>query len=198
MEILSNYKLTNIDLKFINYLNEYINRYPFRWYYFINIFSRKDIVYIKDTTIIINLLKLDSSKIIKIFKILKDLLRDNIIKQIKYQKEVIIIYFYNKFMIDFFSDSNKWMFIPFLKILDNKRIKYYLNPYLKINEEIISYYLMINYKSIYVTIDISDSEIVFDKHIHLVLNFYNNENHNLKFSFDKDKFFLNFLNHLGV
>jgi hypothetical protein len=37
-----------------------------------------------------------------------------------------------------------------------------------------------------------------DKHIDLTLNFYNNENCNLKYSFDKEKYFSNLLGDLRV
>ena len=98
MEILSTNKLTTYDECFIKYINNYIKRYPFKWYHFMSLFDLNEVVYIKDTTIIIDLLKLDSSSIIILFEIFKDFLRNNIINKINYKKEVIIIDFYPYFL----------------------------------------------------------------------------------------------------
>ena len=133
MEILSNYELTSNDHHFIMYINNYIVCFPFKWHHFMSVFESKEIVYVKDTTLIINLLKLDSSSIIIVFEIFKDFLRNNIIKKINYKKEVIIIEFHNDFMISFFKHRNKWMLLGLIEILEDNQINYYLDVYIFYN-----------------------------------------------------------------
>lgn len=198
MEILSTNKLTTYDECFIKYINNYIKRYPFKWYHFMSLFDLNEVVYIKDTTIIIDLLKLDSSSIIILFEIFKDFLRNNIINKINYKKEVIIIDFYNDFMVSYFKNSVKWMLLVLLEILDDYEIEYYLDVFIKYHDEIIKYDCLMIYEGNYISIGINKSKKLFENHTHLVLNFYSNENYNLRFSFDKDKYFNNLLAHLRV
>ncbi|MBR6516833.1 MAG: hypothetical protein IKT40_08325 [Bacilli bacterium] len=198
MEILSNYELTSNDHHFIMYINNYIVCFPFKWHHFMSVIESKEIVYVKDTTLIINLLKLDSSSIIIVFEIFKDFLRNNIIKKINYKKEVIIIEFHNDFMISFFKHRNKWMLLGLIEILEDNQINYYLDVYIKSNNEITKYDCLFMYDDYLISIGNKKYNELHDKHIHLTLNFYNNENCNLKYSFDKGKYFSNLLGHLRV
>ena len=198
MEILSNYELTSNDHHFIMYINNYIVCFPFKWHHFMSVIESKEIVYVKDTTLIINLLKLDSSSIIIVFEIFKDFLRNNIIKKINYKKEVIIIEFHNDFMISFFKHRNKWMLLGLIEILEDNQINYYLDVYIKSNNEITKYDCLFMYDDYLISIGNKKYNELHDKHIHLTLNFYNIENCNLNYSFDKEKYFSNLLGHLRV
>ena len=198
MEILSTYELTSYDNYFIKYINNYISCFPFKWHHFMSFFEYDEIVYIKDTTLIINLLKLDSSSIIIIFEIFKDFLRNNIIDKINYKKEVIIIEFHNEFMISFFKQRNKWMLIGLIEILKDHQIDFNLDAYIKANEEIVKYDCLFTLNDFLISIGNKKYKEISKNHIHLTLNFYNNENYNLKFSFEKDKYFSNLLAHLRV
>ena len=87
MQILSYYNLKNIDYKFLDFTNQYIEKFPFKCYYTMEKLSQKDIVYIKDTTMIIDLIKLEEDMVINVFNFFKDMLRRNFIKKIVYKKD---------------------------------------------------------------------------------------------------------------
>lgn len=197
MQILSYYELKRVDYIFLDLIDKYIIKYPFKFYYIMEKLNNNKIVYIKDTTMIIDLLKLEEDMIVNIFNLFKELLRNNIINKIVYKKEVIVVYFSNEFIISFFKDKDKWLIIPLVNILIEKDELIYFDVYLKAND-VFKYMLLVRIKDKYITIDLKNLDKLNDLHIPLILNFNNNKNNNLQFSFDKSEFLGNLNSKINV
>ena len=190
MQIISSYSLKKIDYDFILFFDKYITRYPFKCYNMMEIFTNKEVVYIKDTTLIIYLIKVNDDELYNIFILFKDMLRNNIISRIIYKKEVLIIYFKSDFIMSFFKIRNKWLIIPLINVLLDLEIKFYFDAFIKSNI-VEKFMLLIEYKGFYITLDTGNYNKLDDLHIPLIINFYNNNAQNLKFSFDKTVFLEN-------
>lgn len=190
MQIISSYSLKKIDYDFVLFFDKYISSYPFKCYNMMELFTNKEVVYTKDTTLIINLIKVSNDSLYNIFSLFKDLLRNNIISKIIYKKEVLIIYFKSDFIMSFFKIRNKWLIIPLISVLLELEIKFYFDVFIK-NIIVEKFMLLIEYKSFYITIDTVNNKKLDDVHIPLIINFYNNKDQNLKFSFDKNVFLEN-------
>ena len=197
MQILSYYELKRVDYIFLDLIDKYIVKYPFKFYYIMEKINNYKIVYIKDTTMIIDLLKLEEDMIVNIFNLFKELLRNNIINKIVYKKEVLLVYFSNEFIISFFKDKDKWLIIPLVNILIEKDELIYFDVYLKTND-VFKYMLLIRIKDKYITIDFNNLDKINSLHIPLILNFNNNKNNNLQFSFDKSEFLGNLNSKINV
>lgn len=196
MQILSYYNLKNIDYKFLDFTNQYIEKFPFKCYYTMEKLSQKDIVYIKDTTMIIDLIKLEEDMVINVFNFFKDMLRRNFIKKIVYKKEVLLVYFNNEFIISFFKNKDKWLIIPLVCELINKKNTCYFDVYIK-NNNVYNYMFLVKVKDKFVTVDLKEMDKIDNLHYPLVLCFNNNKLHNLQFSFDKSVFLENFYNKIN-
>lgn len=197
MQILSYYELKRVDHIFLDFIGKYIDKFPFKFYYIMEKLNNNKIVYIKDTTMIIDLLKLEDDMIVNIFNLFKELLRNNIINKIVYKKEVIVVYFSNEFIISFFKDKDKWLIIPLVNILIEKEELIYFDVYLKAND-VFKYMLLVRIKEKYITMDLKNLDKLNDLHIPLILNFNNNKNNNLQFSFDKSEFLGNLNSKINV
>jgi len=197
LQILSYYELKRVDYIFLDLIDKYIVKYPFKFYYIMEKVNNNKIVYIKDTTMIIELLKLEEDMIVNIFNLFKELLRNNIINKIVYKKEVLLVYFSNEFIISFFKDKDKWLIIPLVNILIEKDELIYFDVYLKTND-VFKYMLLIRIKDKYITIDFNNLDKINPLHIPLILNFNNNKNNNLQFSFDKSEFLGNLNSKINV
>lgn len=190
MQIISSYSLKKIDYDFVLFFDKYISSYPFKCYNMMELFTNKEVVYTKDTTLIINLIKVSNDSLYNIFNLFKDLLRNNIISRIIYKKEVLIVYFKSDFIMSFFKIRNKWLIIPLISVLLELETKFYFDVFIK-NIIVEKFMLLIEYKSFYITIDTVNNKKLDDVHIPLIINFYNNKDQNLKFSFDKNVFLEN-------
>lgn len=190
MQIISSYSLKKIDYDFVLFFDKYISSYPFKCYNMMELFTNKEVVYTKDTTLIINLIKVSIDSLYNIFNLFKDLLRNNIISRIIYKKEVLIVYFKSDFIMSFFKIRNKWLIIPLISVLLELENKFYFDVFIK-NIIVEKFMLLIEYKSFYITIDTVNNKKLDDVHIPLIINFYNNKDQNLKFSFDKNVFLEN-------
>lgn len=196
MQILSKYSLKKIDYEFLYFFDKYISKYPFKCYNLMNIFNNIEFVYIKDTTMIIDLIKIKDDNILNIFDLLKEMLRSNIIGRIIHKKEVLIVYFKNEFVISFFKEVNKWLVIPLVKIFIDLNFEFYFDVYVKNN--IDKFMLLVVYNGYHISIDKKYINKLSENHIPLVISFYNNNNQNLMFSFDKTIFLENFYHKVKV
>jgi hypothetical protein len=146
---------------------------------------KKDVIYIKDTTIIIELLKLNYDEINNIFIYFKEFLNNKIITKLIYKKEYLVVIFDDLFNISFFLKNNKWMLILLMNYCINNNIKSYYDVYLKIDETIYSMF-MIESNNYFITFDNIKLNKLNNNHIPLVINLYNNNDFNIMFSFDID------------
>jgi hypothetical protein len=146
---------------------------------------KKDVIYIKDTTIIIELLKLNYDEINNIFIYFKEFLNNKIITKLIYKKEYLVVIFDDLFNISFFLKNNKWMLILLMNYCINNNIKSYYDVYLKSDETIYSMF-MIESNNYFITFDNIKLNKLNNNHIPLVINLYNNNDFNIMFSFDID------------
>ena len=197
MQILSYYQLKRVDYIFLDLIDKYIIKYPFKFYYIMEKLNNNNLVFIKDTTMIIDLLKLEEDMIVNIFNLFKEMLRNNLIKKIVYKKEVIVVYFSNEFIISYFKEKNKWLLIPLINILIEKDEVIYFDVYIK-TSDIYKFMLLVKINEKYVTIDLYENNKMNDNHLPLILSFNNNRNNNLQFSFDKSEFLGNLNSKINV
>lgn len=193
LQILSFYQMNKKDFEFLLFIDKYLQKYPFKCFNIMDTLLDKEIVYIKNTTMIIDLLKLSDSIVVNIFDFFKDMLRCDFIKKIIYKKEVLFIYFYNDFIISFFDIKNKWLLIPLVIEISKSNYPYYFDVYANENNIFKLMFLVIINDS-YVSIDIKKIDRITNNHYPLVISFYSNKDNNLKFSFDK----LEFINNLKL
>jgi hypothetical protein len=146
---------------------------------------KKDVIYIKDTTIIIELLKLNYDEINNIFIYFKEFLNNKIITKLIYKKEYLVVIFDDLFNISFFLKNNKWMLILLMNYCINNNIKSYYDVYLKSDETIYSMFMIEN-NNYFITFDNIKLNTLNNNHIPLVINLYNNNDFNIMFSFDID------------
>ena len=197
LQILSYYQLKRVDYIFLDLIDKYIIKYPFKFYYIMEKLNNNNLVFIKDTTMIIDLLKLEEDMIVNIFNLFKEMLRNNLIKKIVYKKQVIVVYFSNEFIISYFKEKNKWLLIPLINILIEKDEVIYFDVYIK-TSDIYKFMLLVKINEKYVTIDLYENNKMNDNHLPLVLSFNNNRNNNLQFSFDKSEFLGNLNSKINV
>ena len=197
LQILSYYQLKRVDYIFLDLIDKYIIKYPFKFYYIMEKLNNNNLVFIKDTTMIIDLLKLEEDMIVNIFNLFKEMLRNNLIKKIVYKKEVIVVYFSNEFIISYFKEKNKWLLIPLINILIEKDEVIYFDVYIK-TSDIYKFMLLVKINEKYVTIDLYENNKMNDNHLPLILSFNNNRNNNLQFSFDKSEFLGNLNSKINV
>ena len=97
--IVETLELSNEDRNFIKICYDYSQRYPFKWNYLKkDIFTNEEIIYFKDTTMIISI-KLE--KLLILFDFLKSLLNYRIIKKIIQKKEFVIAHFSEAFQMEY-------------------------------------------------------------------------------------------------
>lgn len=190
MQILSFYQMNKKDFNFLLYIDKYLQKYPFKCFNIMDTLLNKEFVYIKNTTMIIDLLKLNDSIIVNIFDFFKNMLRCDFIKKIIYKKEVIFIYFYNDFIISFFNMKNKWLLIPLVIEISKNNYPYYFDVYVN-NKNIHKLMFLVIIDDLYVSIDVKEMDKISNNHYPLVINFYSNKSNNLKFSFDRIEFMNN-------
>ena len=197
MQILSNYCLKKVDYDFLSFFDKYISKYPFKSYNIMEVLLGKEIVYIKDTTMIVDLLRINNDNILNIFNFFKDMLRNNLINKIIFKKEVLLIYFKDEFIISFFKEKNKWLLIPLISIILEYGYEFYFDVFIESNPLIkVMLFIIINGNNI--TIDTKNINKLSDNHYHMLINFYNNIENNLMFSFDKSTFLENLYHKLKV
>lgn len=190
MQLLSFYQMNKKDFNFLLYIDKYLQKYPFKCFNIMDTLLNKEFVYIKNTTMIIDLLKLNDSIIVNIFDFFKNMLRCDFIKKIIYKKEVIFIYFYSDFIISFFNMKNKWLLIPLVIEISKHNYPYYFDVYVN-NKNIHKLMFLVIIDDLYVSIDIKKMDKISNNHYPLVINFYSNKSNNLKFSFDRIEFMNN-------
>lgn len=96
-------------------------KYPYKWYEFIHkILSNKKITYFKDTTMIVSLLDLEIHQIKILFEILKEYLKDKLIKKVLYHREFIIVHFHNTKTISIFKSKYLWIAVFSYYMIKNK------------------------------------------------------------------------------
>lgn len=195
MQILSYYQLKKSDYLFLVFMDEYIEKYPFKCYNIMDSLLKKDIVFIRQTTMIIDLIKLNDDEVVNIFDFFKNMLRNNLIKKIIYKKEVLFIYFNSEFIIDFFLIKDKWLIIPLIIEFIKLDYNFYFDAYVN-HENITKLMFLVIINNKYVSIDVKDTIKLTNNHYPLTISFYNNNHNNLKFSFDKVEILNNFNNKL--
>ena len=67
LQILSFYQMNKKDFEFLLFIDKYLQKYPFKCFNIMDTLLDKEIVYIKNTTMIIDLLKLSDSIVVNIF-----------------------------------------------------------------------------------------------------------------------------------
>lgn len=194
MKILSYHFNNHLDEVFLETINELFKQYPFKMFYFIDIFIKNNNVFIKDTTIIIKLLNLKNEDIKRLFEISKILLNKKIITKVIYKKEVIILNFFDNFVVSFFQNYQKWLSITINFIMKNKLHKTYYDVYLKENDEIIYCDFLIIIDEYFITINQDLNNKISDKHIPLVINLYNNILNNLLYCYNEEELYDNIIN----
>ena len=99
--IVETLELSNEDRNFIKICYDYSQRYPFKWNYLKkDIFANEEIIYFKDTTMIISIDSIKLEKLLILFDFLKSLLNYRIIKKIIQKKEFVIAHFSETFQME--------------------------------------------------------------------------------------------------
>lgn len=112
---------STIDLDFINKSVLIKEKYPFKWYFFVNkIISDKRICYFKDTTGIIQIKLIKPHKLIFFLEILNIYLEIGVIKKIIYKKEFLIIHFHPQFHMEYLTDHKLLLATNLYKLLQNE------------------------------------------------------------------------------
>lgn len=100
--IVETLELSNEDCNFIKICYDYSQRYPFKWNYLKkDIFTNEEIIYFKDTTMIISIDSIKLEKLLTLFDFLKSLLNYRIIKKIIQKKEFVIAHFSETFQMEY-------------------------------------------------------------------------------------------------
>ena len=100
--IVETLELSNEDRNFIKICYDYSQRYPFKWNYLKkDIFTNEEIIYFKDTTMIISIDSIKLEKLLILFDFLKSLLNYRIIKKIIQKKEFVIAHFSETFQMEY-------------------------------------------------------------------------------------------------
>ena len=124
--IVETLELSNEDRNFIKICYDYSQRYPFKWNYLKkDIFTNEEIIYFKDTTMIISIDSIKLEKLLILFDFLKSLLNYRIIKKIIQKKEFVIAHFSETFQMEYIQRvklfyDNKEYLISILAHYHNK------------------------------------------------------------------------------
>lgn len=116
----NNYSLKKEYKDFFEINTKIINIYPFKWCEFMSFFKFENAIFIKNTTLIINLLSFDIKTISRVFEIFKMYLDSFIIEKIIYKKEFMIVNFKEEYFMQFFKEENKWLIIPYVNLLNER------------------------------------------------------------------------------
>lgn len=130
-----NYSLTfteldKIEEKFIDYIVNYINVYPFIWNELTNqILYDRMINYVRDTTFIITIYEIKNKNLKCFFELFKDLLRIGYVRKIIYRKEFMIVHIYSEFIAKALSTPNNWLILMTYKAIKSMhlRLEIFLN-----------------------------------------------------------------------
>ncbi|MCM1259557.1 MAG: hypothetical protein NC182_01270 [Prevotella sp.] len=116
---------TAIDDIFIKRALFYQQTYPFRWNYFVyDIISKPQMVYTKDSTMILNLNELPFKELQFLFGMLKDFLNYGIIQKIIYKREFMILHFHQAFHMEFFKTPSFLMSVGLYQYLRENYLTY--------------------------------------------------------------------------
>lgn len=118
--ILIPYEYSKIEIAFFTEIKEIINTFPLKIYDFFEKIHNTEITYIRDSTMIVSLFKLNKNEMKNIFEILKRFLRIKAISKIFYKKEFIIIHFYNDIISTILTKEKAWMYIDYYFIIKEK------------------------------------------------------------------------------
>ena len=200
-----NYSLTfteldKIEEKFIDYIVNYINVYPFIWNELTNqILYDRMINYVRDTTFIITIYEIKNKNLKCFFELFKDLLRIGYVRKIIYRKEFMIVHIYSKFIAEALSTPNNWLILMTYKAIKSMhlRLEIFLNveyeskltkekldliickndiPTILINTKVIEDINITTIRKIWLYLFISRDDIIDDKW------------EKIKFSYDKAKY----------
>ena len=129
------YEYTKIEKEFFLEIKKIIDTFPLKIYDFFDIIHNYDVSYIRDSTLIISLFKLNKNEISNVFEILKRFLRIKAVTKIFYKKEFIIVHFYSEIISKFLIEKKSWMYIDYYFIIKEKITKHiYYQGILKIND----------------------------------------------------------------
>lgn len=140
--------LSNVEHEFLKITKEEINVHPFKIYDLMKIFSNPDVTYIRDTMMIISLLKLSKIMIFDLLDLLKKYYKCKAITKIINNKEFIIVYFKTNFITDIFKNKTDWMYVDYYFTLKNLAIKnVYLMPSIKYLNNQYEFKLIFEYEN---------------------------------------------------
>lgn len=107
-----------IEEKFLKYLDELIETRPFWWHVFISkVINNPQVTYVKDSTMIITLVGLTTNVVNIIFEIVKSFLKLKVAVRVIKKKEFLIVHLHNKKITEFLKTKDKWLVIPFCKMI---------------------------------------------------------------------------------
>lgn len=192
MKIVAYHQLDYIENEFLIIINNLINKYPFKIFYFMELFSKKQCVFARDSNIFVELLKLNEEELRRLFEISKILLDKKIINKIIYKKEFIIMKFHSEFILSFFKSPTKWYSIPLYFKLRDLKIPVYYDTFLK-HDIIINCMLCIEIDYYHILINDTLIDILTKKQLSYIFSLSSNENENLLFSFDGNQMFYNLI-----
>lgn len=192
MKIVAFHQLDYIENDFLSIINNLINKYPFKIFYFMELFNNKQCVFARDSNIFVELLKLGEEELRRLFEISKILLDKKIINKIIYKKEFIIMKFHSEFILSFFTSPTKWYSIPLYFKLRDLKIPVYYDTFLK-HDIIINCMLCIEIDYYHILINDTLIEVLTKKQLSYIFSLSSNENENLLFSFDGNQMFYNLM-----
>lgn len=110
----------SIEEMFLKYIDEIVETRPFWWHVFINkVINNPQITYVKDSTMIISVINLSTNVVNIIFEIIKSFLRLKIAVRVIKKKEFLIVHLHSKKIVEYLKGKDKWLVIPFCKMLKN-------------------------------------------------------------------------------
>lgn len=129
-------ELSNIDKIFIEQSYKYLQKFPFKWNFFVNkIINNPRIIFFRDTTVILNINLIEFKKLEIVFEILRIYLKYNVIRKIIYKKEFLIIHFKDLFHMHLFTNKGFLISISLYYYLlkgNNQEMEIYLGGILAI------------------------------------------------------------------
>lgn len=149
-QIINFYTYNKLDYDFMDKTYYIGMKYPYKWYEFIhNIIHNKKITYFKDTTMIVSLLALDIHQIRILFEVLKEYLKDRLLKKVLYYREFIIVHFHNNKTINILKTKYVWMALfTYYMIKEHlTNIDVYFQGYIEVKDEKEFIDLIINHNN---------------------------------------------------
>lgn len=139
------HQFTEEELTFIDDFYSFLKKYPFKMFDMLKVLQNSEITYKRDTTLIITLCKLSNLMFKDLLSFFETLCKNQTITKIIYQKEFLILHFYNDFVVDILTNKTMYMYIDYYFALLKENFDVFLLPNVIINESSLDVTLLFLY-----------------------------------------------------